>query len=136
MRTGERESCTRFGEFLRFCLQAQKTRFASRLNTSSCSRRSRILASREVRPSTDRSAGRIRINNASIARCSTRLAPLRHADDVLNRHKTQGNDVTAKKIFAGRSLTTRTQNFESLDLGHCAMKPPSTGIGRPVTYAA
>jgi len=77
-----------------------------------------------------------RINNASIALCSNRLAPLRHADDVLNRHETQGNDVTAKKIFAGRSRTTPTQNFESLDLGHCAMKPPSTGIGRPVTYDA
>jgi hypothetical protein len=88
------------------------------------------------RPSTDRSASRIRINNASIARCSTRLAPLRHEDGVLNRRKTQGNDVTAKKIFAGRSRTTPTQNFESLDLAHCAMKPPSTGIGSPVTYDA
>lgn len=88
------------------------------------------------RPFADRSASRIRINNASIARCSTRLAPLRHEDGVLNRRKTQGNDVTAKKIFAGRSRTTPTQNFESLDLAHCAMKPPSTGIGSPVTYDA
>jgi hypothetical protein len=72
-----------------------------RLNTSSCSRRSQILASREVRPYTDRSASRIRINNASIARCSTRPAPLRHADDVLNRRTRHKAMIDRAEVFRG-----------------------------------
>ena len=45
-------------------------------------------SSRDARVSdTERSASRNRISNPSIARCSNTLVALRHADEVLNRHR-------------------------------------------------
>ncbi len=57
------------------------------LRTNSCWRRTRISASREAGTSSnERSASKILVSNASIARSTITLAELRHADDVLTNH--------------------------------------------------
>jgi hypothetical protein len=69
-----------------------------RLSTSSCWRRTRISASREAgTASNERSASKILVNNASIARCSITLAEVRHAAEVLTRH-TDLNEELREKI--------------------------------------
>lgn len=73
---------------IRRSMLRKQTRFRIflRLSATSCWRRTRISASREARASNpERSASRIRLSNASIARCSNTLAARRHADEVLKR---------------------------------------------------
>src|SRR5215469_15755431 len=82
-----------------------------RPSTSSCSRSTRISASREARTSnSERSQSNIRISHASIARCSSRLVELRHTDEVLTRHSVfrdaaatlRGKDIDAFLRAMGR----------------------------------
>ena len=80
-----RDSQTR----IRRSMFRSRARFgALRLRTNSCWRRTRISASREPRAaSTDSSARKTRVSNPNIARSTITLAELRHADDVLTKHR-------------------------------------------------
>ena len=69
-------------------------------------------------------------------RLVSQVTPSASARRSNHRSATFNIGILPRGGFSSNFLFDPTQNFGSLDLAHCAMKPPSTGIGRPVTYDA